>query len=731
MGDGARLYRLERHLLLALAGAAALYLIQTRNYLLFHSLVELFAITVAFAVFVIVWNARDELDTAYFAVIGVGYLFVGGIDLLHTLAYKGMGVFPAAGADLPTQLWILGRYLESGTLVAAGAIGVLSRSVGGSSRWSGDAGLSALVVGYAVIVAVGVGSIFVDVFPRAYVPDQGLTEFKILSEYVIVGLLAAALILLRRQRDRFETTVFALLSIGIVLGAISELAFTTYVSVYGPSNAIGHFLKFGSFYLVYLAVVKTRITNPQKTLYRELARREAEARRFEKAVEHSGHAVVITDRDGTIQYVNPAYEAMTGYSEAELRGRNPRLLQSGEHDTEFYRELWATVLDGDVWESEIVDEQKCGDEFVVDQTIAPITDDDGTIEHFVGVHKDISERKRKEQELLRRYELLFDSIRDAIVVTDTDRRITNANSEFTELFGYELSEVAGASTRCLYENETDFEEMGRKLEENADERRFSRTIEYEKRSGQVFPGETTLFYLRDTDGEVVGIIGLIRDVSDRENRIQQLQVLDRTLRHNLRNDMNIIQGYADVIQRGHPSTAEDAQEIIDASDRIMKNVSKQREVTNFLSETQPRKHVDLREITDAVVSKNRSQHSDSDISVEAPEECTVLTLSSVSRAIEELIENAIVHSDQAEPTVEVSIECGSDVVEVRVADDGPGIPEMERRTLTREKEISPLYHGSGVGLWLANLVVRQADGVLTFEENDPRGSVVTIRLPRS
>jgi PAS domain S-box-containing protein len=731
MADTAVLEDFSPHLILGFAGVAALYLVQTRNYLLFHSLVELFSITVAFAVFIVVWNAREEIENPFFAVLGVAYLYVGGIDLLHTLAYQGMGVFATDSANLPTQLWIFGRYVEGFSIVGAAGLGVTVQSSSRSlSDWD-DGFLSRVAGGYAVVVALGLSAIFVfDVFPDAYVAERGLTGFKIVSEYVIIGILLLSILFLSRQRERFETRVFQLLVAAIAFSAVSELAFTFYIDVYGISNAVGHFLKFGSFYLMYLAVVKTGITDPQKTLYRALAQREAEARTFEEAVEHSGHAVVITDRDGTIEYVNPAYEAMTGYTETELLGENPRILQSGSHDDDFYEEMWSTILGGDVWESEIVDERKDGEEFVVNQTIAPITDEEGTIKSFVGVHKDISERKKQEQELLQRYDLLFNSIRDAIVVGDMDLRITNANPEFTEVFGHDLDEVVGDSTKVLYENDEAFERMRREIRKHANAGRFTRTFEYAKRSGQVFPGETTVFHLRDASGTAVGFIALIRDVSDRENRIQQLKVLDRTLRHNLRNDLNIITGYADLIQsRNTGETAENAEKIIETSARIIENASKQREVTDLLSESQSPEKIDLSEIVDAVVTTVREQHASAQISVSAPEECRVRAVPSLSRAIEELVENAVIHSDQPEPTVDIEIDRTEETIAIAVADEGPGIPEIEQQVLTGEKEIGPLQHGSGVGLWLVNLIVRQSDGVLSFDEREPRGSVVTIRLP--
>ncbi|MFW6190810.1 MAG: MASE3 domain-containing protein, partial [Candidatus Bipolaricaulota bacterium] len=102
-----------------LALTAGGYYLSTHNYLLFHSLAELFSIVVAFGIFVVAWNSRTFHENDYLTFIGIAYLFVGSIDLIHTLAYEGMGVFPNYGADLPTQLWIIGRYMESLSLLLA------------------------------------------------------------------------------------------------------------------------------------------------------------------------------------------------------------------------------------------------------------------------------------------------------------------------------------------------------------------------------------------------------------------------------------------------------------------------------------------------------------------------------------------------------------------------------------------------------------------------------------
>ena len=103
-----------------LAGALVLlglYLASLYNYLLFHSIAEVFSIVVAFSIFIVAWNSRRFLDSNYFLFIGISYLFVGGVDLVHTLGFPGMNVFPGYETNLAAQLWVLARYIESISLL--------------------------------------------------------------------------------------------------------------------------------------------------------------------------------------------------------------------------------------------------------------------------------------------------------------------------------------------------------------------------------------------------------------------------------------------------------------------------------------------------------------------------------------------------------------------------------------------------------------------------------------
>jgi PAS domain S-box-containing protein len=134
---------------------------------------------------------------------------------------------------------------------------------------------------------------------------------------------------------------------------------------------------------------------------------------FREAVEQTGHSVLITDPEGVIEYVNPAFEAATGYDRAEAIGQTPRLLKSGKQSEAFYRELWETILDGRQWEAELTNRRKSGEIYYVKHTIAPITDD-GEITNFVAVQSDITDRKLREKRLSELNRILRHNLRNTL-----------------------------------------------------------------------------------------------------------------------------------------------------------------------------------------------------------------------------------------------------------------------------------------------------------------------------
>jgi len=258
-------------LVIGLIIGVVLYLISVSYYLLFHGLIEVTSIMVAFAVFAVGWNSRKFTQTSLFLYLGVAYLFVGFIDLLHTFAYKGMGIFPEYNANLPTQLWIAARYIESASLLI-----ILSLR-------NKNLNVYTVFTTYLLASSLVVASIFWNIFPVCYIEGVGLTPFKIVSEYAISFILVCSLILLFRARDDVDITFRMPLYASLILTIAAELSFTLYIDVYGVMNLVGHYFKLLSFIFIYIALVRGSLIKPYQGLFRALEKsHQQEAERAEK-----------------------------------------------------------------------------------------------------------------------------------------------------------------------------------------------------------------------------------------------------------------------------------------------------------------------------------------------------------------------------------------------------------------------------------------------------------------
>jgi len=208
------------------------------DYLYFHVYIESFTIVLSVFIFYNIVKNRANVKNAFFTFIGVGFLAVGVIDVLHTLSYKGMGIFPVDEVNVATQFWVLGRMLQAVTFLA----GIV---------FSGTViKIMPVFLGYFTAVLVGSVLIFTGVFPDALLQDSGLTLFKIYSEYVVIGILLLALLNIYRLRDNFEFRDHITLSAAIGLTILSEYCFTMYNDVYGLINFAGHILKMIAYLLV-------------------------------------------------------------------------------------------------------------------------------------------------------------------------------------------------------------------------------------------------------------------------------------------------------------------------------------------------------------------------------------------------------------------------------------------------------------------------------------------------
>ncbi|MDE2089474.1 MAG: diguanylate cyclase, partial [Gammaproteobacteria bacterium] len=160
-------------------------------------------------------------------------------------------------------------------------------------------------------------------------------------------------------------------------------------------------------------------------------------RKLSGAVEQTADSVFITDLDGRIEYVNPAFEALTGYTQKEILGKTPALFKSGRHDRVFYERLWSTILSGQVLMALFINKKKNGELYYEEKTITPLKDTKGAITHFVSTGRDITERVKARDDLEKSFSLLratLESTADGILVVDNQRRIVDYNKKFMSIW---------------------------------------------------------------------------------------------------------------------------------------------------------------------------------------------------------------------------------------------------------------------------------------------------------
>lgn len=223
--------------------------------------------------------------------------------------------------------------------------------------------------------------------------------------------------------------------------------------------------------------------------------------------------------------------------------------------------------------------------------------------------------------------------------------------------------------------------------------------------------------------EVFGYTVVLIDITDREIRRQRIEVLNRVLRHNTRNSLDVINADAERL-----ADEDRAASILETTDRLERLTADARRIESLLGRTQDeRSAVALATVVAAVTTEMADEHPEASVSVELPNLSVRVDDELCRFALRNAVENAIVHNDGAEPRVEVRGTKTDAGVRLIVADDGPGIPDAERAAIDRRSE-SQLSHGSSLGLWGINWAVQQLGGKLSFRDSDLGGTAVVIEL---
>lgn len=320
-----------------------------------------------------------------------------------------------------------------------------------------------------------------------------------------------------------------------------------------------------------------------------------------------------------------------------------------------------------------------------------------------------------------------ETIPDAMVVVDVNGLVVDFNAAAKDLF-----DVSG---RALGTPATElFDEYPSLLE------RFDRDDSVDTEISVVDDGQVRHFSLTMTPasfgGSDIGTIVMLRDVTSLKNRQQEFALLQRlfsrVLRHNLRNDLQVIRGYAEQLREADPADEETrryAEAIIERADDLDRTSQKARRIEGVIGSERDRSVHDLGEIVDDVIACLEAAHPDVSVDRAGPEEAWVRAHPELRSAVRNLLENAVVHANTDDPRVNVSVTESDDEVTLEIEDDGPGIPPAELAALRARSETA-LEHGSGAGLWLTDWVTTKSDGELAFEVTD-EGTVAAITLSKA
>ncbi len=505
-------------------GLILTYLSSLYSYLLFHSIAELFSIIIAGSIFLIGWNSRKYIENSFFLVLGISFIFVGIIDLIHTLAYSGMGVFIGFTSNLTTQLWISARYIQVISFLFA--IFVINKKLNADY----------LMIIYMIIDTLLLIFIFQGIFPDCYIEGLGLTSFKVVSEYIIDIILLLCLGLLIKFREEFNKKVFNYLVIFILATIISEIAFTFYISVFDFSNFLGHIFKIVAFFFMYKAIIEIGLENPFQLLFRKLKVSEESLREqtIQLKLTHSEIDQIfnaalplrIVNSNFKIINVNETFCNLFNANKESLIGKHCyELFPHASCHTD--RCTLKKIIAGEnnvEYEISLLSANGSNIPLIVHSV--PLKSLEGEFLGIIQNYTDMTEEKIIQENLIKsekKYRYLIENSLEGVWVIDKEAKTTLTNPAMAEMLGYSVEDMIGHS---LFDY---MDEEQRLLGQNMFKRRSEGIKEdhnfiFSHRSGRKIYTSLRTSPLYDDHGNFNGAMAFVTDIT--EQKLAQEKIID-------------------------------------------------------------------------------------------------------------------------------------------------------------------------------------------------------------
>jgi len=489
---------MERKLVILKAFAVPLILVVCLSYirwqhgvLLFHTLAELFSIIVGILMLVIVWNTRRFTHNDFLVYLGIGYFWIAVLDTWHTFTVEGIPFFDISNAEITLHFWIYTRFIEALLLLSAAFF--LKRRVNPTLVMFSGASLALLVSWVSFSLRQPV-----------MLTPEGLTLFKVYAEYLIIVLLGLAIIVYIVKRELLAREVFYFLLASLSLTILAELFFTLYTDFNGVPFVIGHLFKFLSFWMIFLAIVRTTLNEPFRVL--------AQASSSYDAIPHPA---VVVDNQAVISQVNRAAEKSSGQSKQQLVHKHVHTFFHPSHVSEENCELCQAIKQCIPIDDQLISFPDMKKWFLVSLTPILVGDrNSGMVQLFT----DITERKRATkalQESEQGLNQLLNTIPNGIQKNDLKGVVTYSNIAHHRILGWPPGELRG---RYIWDNETD-EKKKQELrdylaylvaEQPHPETYITTNL---TKDGRKVKLEVAWDYLRDADGILIGFISVISDVT--------------------------------------------------------------------------------------------------------------------------------------------------------------------------------------------------------------------------
>jgi PAS domain S-box-containing protein len=454
--------------------------------------------------------------------------------------------------------------------------------------------------------------------------------------------------------------------------------------------------------------------------------RESE-RQFRRIAETSSDVIFQLAPDGELTYVSDAADPILGYDPDDLTGRGfEALLVPADRGTAV--EAFSRCMAGEPVDDTVVQVRAADDDTVYLAVSArPMYDpeDESTVVGVQATGRDVTGHRERQREL-RVLNRAVEAADVGITVTERDGDddpVVYANPAVAEMTGHDEDELLGEDLRVLQGPDTAAEprsELARAIE--AGEATQVELRNY-RADGTPFWNEVSVAPVRDPDGDVANYVGFHRDVTERKRRERLLTVLNRVLRHNVRNDVNVVRGWArelaEDLDGEHAATA---RRVVTAADDLLALAGKAHDLQSTVAAGSETRRLALAPVVEKAVERVQAAHPDATVELDVSDDLHVLADDTVVEAFVELVGNAVKHG--ADPVCVGAERDGARVV-VTVSDCGPGLPEQELATLNADRE-TPLQHGSGLGLWVATWLVTGVGG--TVVASNDGGATVRVAL---